>query len=398
MLNFQELNLQTFLTEYWQKKPLLIRAALPHFQNPLSPEELAGLSMEEEFESRIVIQDLKKSPQWTLKRGPFLKKDFKNLPSSHWTLLVQGVDRFIPEVTSLLDDFNFLPQWRIDDIMISYAVEQGSVGPHFDHYDVFLYQASGRRKWLLTTSGCREDNYLPDTELRIMREFKLEQEYVLEEGDMLYLPAKIAHHGISLSNDCMTYSIGYRSYKDQELWDSFGEYLFCKNRTSLFYQDPSWLHLKETSHLPQEAWVKAKAVMQAMLNDDELVQDWFGTFATHLDRHAEAQLSLDIESDTEHVETRTEFKQDLASSLYLQRNPLCRFAYYKHKETGVLSLYINGNKHCVGKTSEILIKKIANNRTILVKDILQFLDNLDNETFIYELWKLQILEFVPEDN
>lgn len=392
MLNFQELSLQQFLTTYWQKKPLLIRAALPDFKNPVSPEELAGLAMEEELESRIVIQDLKKLSKWHLKRGPFTKKDFKNLPQSHWTLLVQGVDRFIPEVTSLLDDFNFIPQWRIDDIMISYAVEQGSVGPHYDHYDVFLYQAKGRRKWLLTASDCTEDNYLSGLELRIMREFKIEQEYILEEGDMLYLPSKIGHNGISLSNDCMTYSIGYRSYKDQELWDSFGEYLFCKNRTSLYYQDPSWLHLKETSQLTSEAWLNAKAAMQAMLENDTLLRDWFGTFATHLDRHAESQLSLI--SEDEHLECSAEFKQYLTTSSGLTRNPLCRFAYYKSEGESNLTLYVNGNKHCVDKISETLVEKIANNRTVLLDEILPFLDNRENESFLYELWKLQILEFL----
>ncbi len=392
MLNFQRLSVKTFLTDYWQKKPLLIRAAIPNFKNPLSADELAGLAMEPELESRLIIQAPTTSPEWTLKRGPFLKKDFKSLPKSHWTLLVQGVDRFIPEVASLLDYFNFIPQWRIDDIMISYAVEQGSVGPHYDNYDVFLYQASGRRKWLLTTCDCVENNYLPDLELRIMKEFKIEQEYILEEGDMLYLPPNVGHHGISLSNDCMTFSFGYRSYKDIELWDSFGEYLFFKNRAPSFYKDPAWALLKETSQLPRDAWIKAKSLMQTMLDDDALMQDWFGTFATHLDNQSEELLSEYLDEDDR--VSPTEFKEQLFSTLGLVRNPLCRFAYFKSEETGVLALYINGDRHCVDNVSEDLVEKIANNRRLLLKDLLSFMKNPADESFLYELWISHMLEFL----
>lgn len=391
MINFSQLSVEKFLSEYWQKKPLLIRAALPNFTNPLSADELAGLAMEEELESRLVIQSLDKLPGWKLKRGPFSKKDFKNLPLSHWTLLVQGVDRFIPDVTALLDYFNFIPQWRVDDIMISYAVDQGSVGPHYDHYDVFLYQASGSRKWLLTTQNCVESNYVPNIELRIMKEFEIEQEYILEEGDMLYLPAQVGHHGISLSNDCMTFSFGYRSYKAQELWDSFGEYMLCKDRRTSLYTDPSWTALKDTSHLPQEAWQEAKKAMQAMLNEDSFVQDWFGTFATHLDEQAQELLPEDLEDDAS--TSSALFKQNLLSSMGLVRHPLCRFAYYTCVETSKFTLYMNGHQYCVDKVSEDLIQKIANQRKLWLKDILCFLDKPADEYFVYALWKSQMLEF-----
>lgn len=398
MLNFSKLSLNEFLTEYWQKKPLLIQAALPDFKNHLSPEELAGLAMEEEIESRLVIQSPGKSPEWSLKHGPFSNKDFKKLPKSHWTLLVQGVDRLIPEITSLLDYFNFIPQWRIDDVMISYAVEHGSVGPHYDNYDVFLYQAKGRRKWLLTTNDCIESNYQTDVDLRIMKEFKTEVEYILEEGDMLYLPPTVGHHGISLSHDCITYSFGFRSYKGQELWDSFGEYLSIHPLASKFYQDPSWTKLKETSQLPKEAWIQAKALMQDMLDNDALVQDWFGIFATDLDQHAESLLP-DYSAD-DSFEDITQFKQDLLNSPGLNRNPVCRFAYVKKDEhsSSILSLFVNGCKWNIDKVSEGLVEKIANNRSLLLKDILPFLDNIANESFLYELWKLEWLEFLEQES
>jgi 50S ribosomal protein L16 3-hydroxylase len=392
MLNLQKLSLNEFLSEYWQKKPLVIRAALPNVKNPLTANELAGLAMDEEIESRLIIQTPGKLPEWILKRGPFAKSAFKKLPESHWTLLVQGVDRFIPEVTSLLDYFNFIPQWRIDDVMISYAVKQGSVGPHYDNYNVFLYQAQGRRKWSLTTHNCVESNYLPDAALRIMKEFKTEHEYILEEGDMLYLPPNIGHHGISLSDDCMTYSFGYRSYQGQELWDSFGDYLSTKKMTPIFYQDPPWTLLKETSQLPQQAWQQAKTVMQAMLEDDALLKDWFGIFATSLDQHAESLLPEDRSEDM------TQFVNDLLASNGLTRNPLCRFAYLKSETTPLLSLYINGSKWCIDNISEDLIEKIANNRSLSLGDVLPFIDKVENKSFLYELWKLQWLDFLEKDS
>ena len=229
MISFKDIPVKTFLTDYWQKKPLVIRDALPCFINPISPDELAGLALEEDIESRIVHETLGTSPLWHLKKGPFSESDFSTLPKTHWTLLVQGLDRIIPEVYELLNHFDFIPQWRIDDVMLSFAALDGSVGPHYDNYDVFLYQAKGQRKWSLTTKNCHTDNYIKNIDLRIMNEFNVEEEFILEEGDMLYLPPHVGHYGISLSEECMTYSFGYRSYQGQELWDSLGDYVSEKD-------------------------------------------------------------------------------------------------------------------------------------------------------------------------
>lgn len=141
------LSAETFLREYWQRKPLLIRQAFPGFETPLSPDELAGLALEDEIESRIVLEH--GAHPWELRRGPFTEEDFRTLPERDWTLLVQSVDQFVPEVGELLKAFRFLPSWRLDDIMISYAAPGGSVGPHYDNYDVFLLQGHGRRRWKL---------------------------------------------------------------------------------------------------------------------------------------------------------------------------------------------------------------------------------------------------------
>ena len=135
-----------FLSEYWQKKPLLIRNALPDVTSPVSADVLAGLACEEEVESRIVIQN-KTANKWELKHGPFSEETFSTLPSTHWTLLVQAVDHWMPQAAKFLELFTFIPRWRIDDLMMSYASDGGSVGPHYDNYDVFLVQTNGKRKW-----------------------------------------------------------------------------------------------------------------------------------------------------------------------------------------------------------------------------------------------------------
>lgn len=375
----------TFLTEFWQKKPLLIRQGFPDFTHPLSADELAGLSLEEEVESRLVLETPGIAPYWKLRRGPFVEADFAALPKTHWTLLIQAVDRFIPEVASLLDHFDFIPQWRVDDVMISYAVKQGSVGPHYDNYDVFLYQAVGRRKWSLTSQDCNPENYLNHVDLRIMDKFMVEEEYILEPGDMLYLPPHVGHHGVSLSDDCMTYSFGYRSYQSLELWTSFGDYLLEQGQKTALYSDPNWADNNATSLIPQQAWLNAKQIMQQLLDDEEQLKTWFGCFASSLDQQAEQQLPMPL-TDEESDELSV-FVEELLASQGLMRDASCRFAY----QDDPLSLFINGRQWCIDGVSPELVKFSANHRCLTIQDVQPFLKQNDNQLFLYELWRLQWL-------
>ncbi|HSH54309.1 MAG TPA: cupin domain-containing protein [Methylotenera sp.] len=208
-----------FLAEYWQKKPLLIKNAIPDFTGLLSPEDLAGLACEDEVQSRIVQQ---KGEKWTLKNGPFDERDFSKLPNKDWTLLVQSVNHYLPEATELLQQFDFIPHARLDDLMVSYAPDGGGVGPHFDSYDVFLLQGQGKRLWRISEQS--DLSLVDGAPLRILKNFETEQEWLLEAGDMLYLPPQLAHWGIAVSDgtqDCMTYSIGFRAPKHRELASEF---------------------------------------------------------------------------------------------------------------------------------------------------------------------------------
>ena len=383
-LNFTDISLDTFLKEYWQKKPVVLKQALPDFSNPLSPDELAGLSLEPEIESRIVVE----TPEWQLMHGPFSNADYEQLPKTHWTLLVQGVDRLLPEIQSLLNYFDFIPQWRVDDVMISHAALHGNVGPHYDNYDVFLLQAQGRRKWTLTTQHCNPQNYIDDLELRVMKNFVVEQEYILEPGDILYLPPHVGHHGVSLSDDCMTYSFGYRSYPGVEMLNSFCDYLDEQDGFNALYKDPDWHTLKNTAELPDAAWQNAKNLLKTALSDDRVLKNWFGKFATRLDCEAEIQLP-DILEDVDDAE----FLALLNTNDTLQRHPLCKIAYQLNPEC---KLYINGTDWQIEGVDLSLIQHVANQRTLSCEPLQRFLTKHANVTFLFELWQLQWLQFSEE--
>jgi 50S ribosomal protein L16 3-hydroxylase len=200
-----------FMRRHWQKKPLLVRGAIPGFQAPIARRELFALAASEEVESRVIRR---RGAQWQLERGPFGPRALPAVSQRLWTLLVQGVDLHHPAAHDLLRQFRFVPDARLDDLMISWASDGGGVGPHFDSYDVFLLQAQGQRRWRIARrydAALRED--MP---VKVLANFEAEQEFVLEPGDMLYLPPMVAHEGVA-QGECQTYSIGFRAPRRDEL-------------------------------------------------------------------------------------------------------------------------------------------------------------------------------------
>lgn len=390
MINFNALTKETFLNDYWQKKPLLIKNALPSFNAFIDESELAGLAMEEDVESKMVFEKPHQTPAWTVKQGPFSEEDFSHLPKTHWTLLVQGVDRFIPEINQLLTHFDFLPQWRVDDIMVSIAGMHGGVGPHYDNYDVFLYQAAGQRKWSLTTKNCHEKNAINDLDLRIMADFEVEETFILEEGDMLYLPPHVGHHGTSLTDNSIGYSFGYRSYQSQELWDSFADYLSESTSNKQYYKDPNWNALKTTSEIPKSAFLNAKERMQALLNDDKKLQHWFSRFATQLDQQAVQLLNEPLTQ--EESGNLTAFMSALTESTLIERDINLRIAYH-FDETSTLCLFINGEQINTHNAEQALIILIACERIVSTESLLPFLGKSNNQFFLYALWQQQFIVF-----
>jgi 50S ribosomal protein L16 3-hydroxylase len=209
---FGSLSQAQFLERHWQRSPLFLPGALPGFRSPLSPDELAGLACEESVESRLVEGHV--GAGFRLTRGPFEEKRFARLPKRNWTLLVQDVDKHVPDVARLLEPFRFLPAWRVDDIMVSFAAPGGSVGPHTDQYDVFLLQVQGKRRWQLSEHF--DPKLRKDSELRVLERFEPERELIAEPGDILYLPPNVAHFGVAI-DEAMTFSIGFRAPDQREL-------------------------------------------------------------------------------------------------------------------------------------------------------------------------------------
>ncbi len=225
------LTAQQFLSEYWQKKPLLIRGAFPGFKDFVSFESMQALAQRDDVLSRLIAE---REGEWSVKQGPLKASNFRGLKRAHWSFLVQGIDQLLPAGKALLSHFDFIPHARLDDLMISFAPKDGGVGPHFDSYDVFLLQGQGHKRWQVSQQPDHE--LIPDAPIRILRHFKMEQEWILGPGDMLYLPPRYAHYGIAL-NDCLTYSIGFRAASNQELLTQFLIHLQDRATAQGMYED-----------------------------------------------------------------------------------------------------------------------------------------------------------------
>lgn len=270
---------QQFLTQYWQKKPLLIRQAWPGFDPILTVDELAGLACEEEIESRLIEEQGENGP-WQLRHGPFDEADFATLPTSHWTLLVQDVDKHVPELATIMRRFNFIPEWRRDDLMASFAPEGGSVGPHTDGYDVFLLQAMGTRRWQISLEPLLEAEFIDGLDLKILDQFEADKTWDLQPGDMLYLPPHFAHHGVAL-NDCMTYSIGFRAPTQIEMLDAFMQTLTEQDGGLQRYRDPG-LQVAEDERLIDGATLNRfkQSLLNCIEQSDKWVMDAVGRLLT----------------------------------------------------------------------------------------------------------------------
>ena len=269
-----------FLAEYWQKKPLLIRQAIPNFKGLMSPNELAGLACEDDVQARIIKQ---KKDKWSVQNSPFDETDFTKLPAKDWTLLVQSVNHYLPEAADLLTQFNFIPHARLDDLMVSYAPAGGGVGAHVDSYDVFLLQGSGKRNWKISTQT--DLSLIEDAPLRILKHFETEQEWTLEAGDMLYLPPQIAHWGVAMSDDCMTYSIGFRAPKTQELMHEFLSYLQDNIdagglSVDSLYRDPDLSLQNHPAEISEDMIKQVSEMLTKITWNKQHVADFLGQYLT----------------------------------------------------------------------------------------------------------------------
>jgi len=274
-----EISIDTFLKEYWHKKPLLIRGAIPNFEGFLTPNELAGMACEEDVQSRLVSYQKK---QWKLEQGPFPEKRFAKLPERDWTLLVQSVNHHMQEGNDLLQQFNFIPHARLDDLMVSYAPDGGGIGPHFDSYDVFLLQGCGQRLWRISEQ--KDLSLVAGAPLRILQNFHSEQEWTLSAGDMLYLPPHVAHWGIAIG-DCMTYSIGFRAPSAEELSGEFLNYLQMRRELSGRYSDPDLTVQSHPAEISAGMIKKVDSILDGLKWNEEDVASFLGQYLSEPKSH-----------------------------------------------------------------------------------------------------------------
>ena len=356
LLRLHDFDVETFLRSYWQQKPLLIKNPWgpTGWQNPLEPDELAGLAVEEGVESRLITQaetaatqdSDTRSESWQLEEGPLPETRFSTLGREPWTLLVQAVDHLVPDVAALIEPFRFIPDWRIDDVMVSYATDGAGVGAHYDQYDVFLIQGKGRRRWQVGAKCDENTPLLPHGDLRLLAHFEPIEEWVLEPGDILYVPPGFGHNGIALGDDCMTYSIGFRAPSRAELIADWSDAVIDGLSEDDRYNDPDPAALHLTGDNPGEITPEALERLHAMvtdaLSDRAAFARWFGTYVT-------APKYPDIDWTLEEPVSEDDIREAFTEGATLTRNPASRFSYVREGNDKIL-LFVNGEMfECIGE-------------------------------------------------
>ena len=364
-----QITVEDFLKNYWQKKTLVIKQGFKNFQSPIDANDLAGLSCEENVNSRIVIEKAGEHP-WQAIYGPMDESIFASMPKTHWTLLVNDVEKHIPELAWIVDSFRFIPEWRVDDLMISYAPEGGSVGPHFDQYDVFILQAQGHRRWQISTREVAEDNQVADTNLRIQKDFTAEEEWLLEPGDIIYIPPGVSHYGVA-TDDCLSFSIGFRASTYSEMLNDFMEYITHKLPINFTYQDPELSPQQHSNEISENILQHIRQVFSEFLNPNHPeIPRWFGRFNS--DTKADIP-ELDIEPLT-NIET---LKNQHSK---LMRSPASRFAFYRQENSCLL--FIDGEDYNVSQTfAEVLCQ----NRQLDLDKLLSIASD-DEQSLLIQLY------------
>jgi len=343
------LTVNQFLRDYWQKKPLLIRQAVPGFKGLLDPQQLMALACRDDVQARLVTQQRNK---WALRNEPFEPEDFEGLTKKgKWSVLVQGVNHFLPKGAELVKQFSFIPHSRLDDLMVSYAPKGGGVGPHFDAYDVFLVQGLGHRRWQISTQ--EDQTLIEGAPLRLLKDFKVEQEWVLEAGDMLYLPPHCAHNGIA-EDDCMTYSIGFRTPWYQELAEQFLVYLQDRIEIAGTYADPDLKTQKHPSEISADMLQQVSQAIRKVQWDDEDVANFLGCYLSEPKPH----IFFDPPARPLSEARFAQAMQSRGVALDLKTQMLCKDS----------TVFINGDAHPVGKTAYRILRELADARELAGTD------------------------------
>ncbi|MCW8919352.1 MAG: cupin domain-containing protein [Gammaproteobacteria bacterium] len=382
-----DITVEQFLSKYWQQKPLVIRKALPDFVCPVTPEELAGLAMEDEVESRLILERDGATP-WELKSGPFTEEAFTSLPASHWRLEVAEANQHIPALALLQERFAFLPNWRLDAVMVSFAPEHGTVGPHTDGRDLFLVQGPGRQRWQLSHQPDGPEHRLPDLPLQILADFQPEEEYILEEGDILYLPPGVVHHGVALE-DCLTITIGCRAPVIAELAAAWCADTVSRIDTEHYYNDPA-IELRPHPGLitAHELARVRETLRETLLRDDEEMARWFASFTTDVKPgHYLPEPEQDLDRET--------LLATLQQTGELWRSEYARFAYIEAR--GQTLLYVAGEEIPLHDTLVFAAPLLSGQRRFALATLRPHLDTVGFAELLVTLYNLGALYFPESD-
>ena len=327
-----EFDADKFISRYWQKEPVLLSSLIPGFADPLSAEELAGLACEELVESRLVTEF--EQDNYLLRNGPFAEADFTRLPSSNWTLLVQAVDQWVDEIADLKRLFEFIPNWRIDDIMTSFAASGGSVGPHYDYYDVFLLQGSGRRNWKVGQRCDSSAELIPNSELSLLKDFNATMEFDLEAGDALYIPPRFAHWGVATS-DSLCYSIGFRAPSMAEMIEGFSDFIIKDQDPAQRYEDGEIeADLRSGEIRPSLLDGSYRQLLEKFSEKDKFVA-WFGCYVS---QPKYPELIEPVEEEF----TAVGLTSLRRAGVILRKNPSSRFAFIESVREASVLLFVDG--------------------------------------------------------
>lgn len=360
-----------FFDRYWQQKPLLLRSALTDYDDPITPDDLAGLACEPLAESRL-IHGPDKAGNWQVEIGPFEEDRFARLEETGWTLLVQDVDKLLAEVDVLLEKFRFIPDWRLDDIMVSFATPGGSVGPHWDQYDVFLLQGQGRRRWMIDDRAAPALEYRADQELKLLRDFKPNRDWVLEPGDMLYLPPGVPHHGVAI-DEGLSYSIGMRAPSEEEILIDYIESIAQSLSEDQRYQDQDLAPTHPGQISPQSV-AQLRAIMEKHLRlsaaEFEL---WAGSFLT---RYRSAHQVAPSET----LAAEQELTRVVNGQANLYRNPWSKFAYLESAQA--VQLFVSGDPY---KSSLEAAQLLCAHKQLDGELATRFLQSAENRDLVLKL-------------
>ncbi|MCB5226839.1 cupin domain-containing protein [Alishewanella sp. 16-MA] len=330
-LHLGQLSLADFMQQYWQKKPLLIKQGFQDFKDPLSADELAGLALDEDVESRLVQCH---AGNWQLETGPF--EDFNRYGERDWTVLVQAVDHWHPPAAALLEPFRFIPNWRIDDLMVSFSTPGGGVGPHLDQYDVFIIQGEGKRHWRVGMPDASLKQHCPHPRLLQVSPFTACIDAILEPGDILYIPPGCPHDGISIDNS-LNYSVGFRAPAQKDLLTGLTDYLIDHEIVGKRFTDPARQLTPQNGAISEQDLDQVQQLLLQLISDRQLLPQWFGQYIT------QAKHELDQQEPDPHYQAE-EIAEYLEEGSVLASIGGLRCSYYQQKPDCDILLFIDGEK------------------------------------------------------